>query len=117
MSDVNKIWQYNKDKLPEDKLIAYMEGKLSPAEQHEVEKWLAAEGMEADAVDGLKTVPATEAKNIVHSLNQQLHSQLGKKKKRRTSPIKNNATAWIAVVIILLLCIVGYFVLRLAVSN
>lgn len=112
MSGLNDIWQSGKGRLPEDKLIAYLEGKLSPAEQHEVEAWLANEGMEADALEGLKNLPAIESKQIVGKLNYSLNKQLKAKTKKRTQPIKDNYWAWIAILIILILCIVGYVVLR-----
>ncbi len=113
MNRLNDIWQSGKGKLPEDKLLAYLEGKLSPAEQHEVEAWLADEGMEADALEGLKALPANESKQIVGKLNYGLNKQLKAKTKKRTQPIKDNYWAWIAILIILILCIVGYMVLRM----
>lgn len=113
MSGLNDIWQSGKGRLPEDKLIAYLEGKLSPAEQHEVEAWLADEGMEADALEGLKNLPAIESKQIVGKLNYGLNKQLKAKTRKRTQPIKDNYWAWIAILIVLILCIVGYMVLHL----
>jgi hypothetical protein len=111
MADIKDIWNDGEGKLPEDKLMAYLEGRLSPEEQHEVETWLAAEGMEADALEGLKAMPATETRQLVNRLNQNLHHNL-KKKKRHRKQIVDNQWAWLAVLIVLLLVIVGYMVLR-----
>ncbi|RYE25217.1 MAG: hypothetical protein EOP51_04810 [Sphingobacteriales bacterium] len=117
MAELNDIWNSGKGKLPEDKLMAYLEGKLTPEEQHAVEAWLAEEGMEADAVDGLKEIPVAETSQLVSKLNYQLRSELGKKPRRRSQAIAENKWAWLAVVIILLLCIAGYVILHLMVKK
>lgn len=112
MSELDDIWMNeHKGRLPEDMLMAYLEGRLTPEQQHEVEAWLAEEGMEGDAVEGLKELPAAETKQLVTRLNQNLHHQLAKKK-RKHKPIINNQWAWLAVLIVLLLCILGYILIR-----
>ncbi len=113
MSGLNDIWQSGKGKLPEDKLVAYLEGRLSPAEQHEVEAWLADEGMEADALEGLKELPVSTTKQTVDKLNHGLKKQLKAKDRKRTRPIKDNYWTWIAILLVLLLSVVGYMVLHI----
>ncbi|WP_276131820.1 hypothetical protein [Polluticoccus soli] len=102
----------HKGKLPEEMLQAYLEGKLGPEQQHEVEKWLAEEGMESDAVEGLKELPAREAKQLVDRLNYDLRHELGKKT-RRHSAIKDNQWAWLAILIVLMLCVLGFVVIKM----
>lgn len=100
-----------KGKLSEDKLMAYLEGKLSPSEQHEVEQWLADEGMESDAMEGLRALSPTETRQTVNKLNHNLRRYiLGKKRKRR--PLMTNYLSWIAIAVILLLAVVAYIVIR-----
>ncbi len=113
MSDMNDILSVGGGgkKLPEDKLMAYLEGKLSPAEQHEVELWLAEEGMESDALEGLGTIQAAEAKHSVERLNHNLRKTLHNKKRKRRQP-NNNQFTYIAIVIILMLIVVAYIVMR-----
>jgi len=113
MSDMNEILSAGGGgkKLPEDKLMAYLEGKLSPAEQHEVELWLADEGMEADAVDGLRTLQPADTKHSVERLNHNLRKTLHGKKRKRRQP-NNNQFTYIAIVIILMLIVVAYIVMR-----
>lgn len=82
-------------KLSEEKLMAYLEGKLSPAEQHEVEKWLAEEGMESDAIEGLQAMKPDETRHSVNRLNHNLRRTLLRKKHRR-KPLNNDHLAWIA---------------------
>lgn len=102
----------NNNKLTEEKLIAYLEGKLSPEEQHAVETWLAEEGIEADALEGLMTLSPAETKHMTNHINHVLQQRLHKKSRRRHKYIKNNNWAWIAVIIILTLCIIAYIVLH-----
>jgi hypothetical protein len=102
-----------KKPLSEDKLLAYLEGKLSADEQHEVEEWLSDEGMESDALDGFAALKPEEARNSVNKLNHRLHKTLHQKKpKRRTLKTQLNTT--IAIAIILLLVVLGYILVRMA---
>ena len=116
MSDQNNISPFDnggKQKLSEDTLMAYLEGTLSPAEQHEVELWLAEEGMESDALEGLKTLQPQETKHTVSKLKHELRKTMTGKKRRRR-PLKTDIIQWIAIVIILLLAVVAYIVIRVA---
>ncbi len=115
MSKPNDILSFDsgKNKLPEDKLMAYLEGKLSPAEQHEVEVWLAEEGMESDALEGLKAIGPAETKQTVNKLNHNLRKTLLSRKRKRR-PMKTDHIALIAIAIILMLCIIAYIVIRKA---
>jgi anti-sigma factor RsiW len=117
MSVTGNIWNDNKGKLPEDKLLAYLEGRLSPEEQHEVEAWLAEEGMETDALDGLKQLPTADTRDMVAKINHGLRTELTTKQKRHSKPIKENPLAWLAVIIILILCIAAYMVIRVALKR
>ena len=116
MSDENNILSptpggNGKERLPEDKLMAYLEGKLPPHEQHEVELWLSEEGMESDAVEGLRKLDPLEARSSVHKLDLHLRKAvLNKKRARRRS--NNDQFTWIAIAIILLLIVVAYLVIR-----
>ncbi len=116
MADIRDIWKNGgAGKLPEDKLMAYLEGRLTRQEQHEVEAWLAAEGMEADALEGLKEIPLADTKQMVSSINRNLHTRINKDR-RRHRPIADNKWAWLAILIVLLLCVLGYIILKLAVK-
>jgi anti-sigma factor RsiW len=112
MSDLNDIWNSGKGKLPEDMLQAYLEGRLSAEEKRKVELWLSEEGMESDATEGLKELPASETQKIVGKLNANLNKTLTAKRKRRAKAIKENKWGWIAVIVILLLCLLAYFIIQ-----
>jgi hypothetical protein len=104
--------QNGKKKLSEGKLMAYLEGKLSPAEQRDVEKWLADEGMESDALEGLNMLGPTETRIAVGKLNHKLRKTLSGKGKRR-KPLKTEYVTWAAIIFTLLLAISVYIVIRL----
>jgi ferric-dicitrate binding protein FerR (iron transport regulator) len=114
MSQANNIWNNGNSRLTDEMLQAYLDGKLSAEKLQEVEQWLADSGMEADALEGLKSIPAKEINNITTKLNLQLEQHIRKQPRRRTKAIKDNYWAWVAVIIVLLLCIIGYWVLRMA---
>ena len=116
MSDQNNISPFDnggKGKLSEDKLVAYLDGKLSAAEQHDVELWLAEEGMESDALEGLKNLQPHETKQTIDKLKHDLRKTMvsGKRKRR---PLRTDHITLIAIGIILLLTAVAYFVIRIA---
>jgi ferric-dicitrate binding protein FerR (iron transport regulator) len=117
MSELNDILSTGgngKGKLPEEKLMAYLEGKLSPEEQHEVEEWLSAEGMESDALEGLQSLETEDTKKSVAKINYELRKELGSRNKRRTKHIKDNKWSWLAILIVLMLAIVCYIAIRVA---
>jgi len=100
-----------KGNLPEDKLMQYLEGKLSPSAQHEVEQWLADEGMESDALEGLRTIEPEDARHAVSKLNHGLAKNLLHKKRKRRL-LKPDYLTWLALAIILMLAIIAYIVIR-----
>ncbi|MES2703443.1 MAG: hypothetical protein V4649_12440 [Bacteroidota bacterium] len=109
--DISPFDNNGKRPLPEDKLMAYLDGRLSPAEQHEIEQWLAEDGMESDAIEGLATIHAGEAKSSISRINHKLRKELVSKKRKRRS-LKTDQFTWVAIGIILLLVIAGYLVIR-----
>ncbi|HTN45360.1 MAG TPA: hypothetical protein VL098_03370 [Flavipsychrobacter sp.] len=111
MSGLQEIWNDGKGKLSEEKLHAYLSGTLSKEEEYEIELWLSEENMESDALEGLKQLPAEATYASVQRLNKQLR-QLTHKRKRRSHLLKETKWAWLAVVIILMLTVMAYFLLH-----
>lgn len=112
MSSLQEIWNDGKGRLSEEKLQAYLHGILSKEEEREIELLLSEENMESDALEGLQQLSAESTKSSVHKINRKLH-QLTHKRKRRTRPFTENKWTWLAVVIVLLLVVLGYFVLHI----
>jgi anti-sigma factor RsiW len=113
MNGMNDISGKGRGQLPEDKLMAYLEGRLSPEEQHEVEEWLADEGMESDAMEGLKELAPAESRQAADKLKLHLKAQLKGRRPRR-KPLSGNSWGLVAVIVILLLCIACYIIFKLS---
>ena len=117
MSGLNDILNNGKSMISQEQLIAYLEGRLSAEEQHDVELWLAEEGMESDALEGPRDLSAEETKRAIFKLNYNLRNQLSGRKNKRREPLDQNVLAWVAVIVILVLCVVGYVVFKYAIHK
>jgi len=103
--------------LTDEQLLAYLEGRMSPQEQREIEEWLSEEGPEADAIEGLQQIRTEETRRTVDELNHLLHKQLLRATPKRRKVFSEDHWAWVAIIVILLLIIVGYIVIRVAESK
>lgn len=111
MNPSNNITQANKD----ERLMKYLEGKLSGDELHEFEKLMADSDLLNDAVEGLQHIQ--QPKNIdayVTDLNKHLHQYTSSKKKRR---LKNklglNDFTMVSIFLVIALCIIAYIVIKM----
>ncbi len=115
MSDLKDIWNGGgRDSIPQEKLLAYLEGRLTDAEQHEIEHLLGEDSLESDALEGLQSLTHEETKQVTGRLNRTLHSNLQQRKERRKKQIAGNYWAWIALVVVLLLIVAGFLLIRIA---
>lgn len=117
MSSANDIWNDMPHGLPEERLTAYLEGRLSPEEAHEVEAWLATEGMESDAIEGLQDIAPDDATQRVQHLNRDLRRQLGSKRRRQRKYFKENKWGVVAIAVIILLIVLGFAVLKMSLKG
>lgn len=113
MADLKDILN-EEDDLQSDNLLKYVQGDLSKEELLQVEKQMADSDFVNDAVEGLQNIH--NKKNIdqyVEELNHHLHSHIEEKKKRKLKrQIKDQQWIYLAVVIILSICIVCYVVVK-----
>jgi len=100
--------------IDQETLMQYLQGKLSPQQQHEVEKKMMDNDFSADALDGLQEFK--NKKNIsllVDQLNTDLKKRTEKKKRSREKLQLNlDSNLIIAIVIILLLIIISYLIIH-----
>ncbi|MBS1741356.1 MAG: hypothetical protein JSS64_02645 [Bacteroidetes bacterium] len=89
----------------------YLAGILSFPESREVELWLAREGMESDAIDGLAKIPPTEIDSSVQRINAQLRNQVRKGNRQRRRKIHSQRWVWLAMVVIISLVVLAYFLI------
>lgn len=99
--------------LSEEQLMAYLEGRLTGEEQHAVEALLAGEGMESDALEGLRDFDAAEAQAVTGRLNRQLQQSLKKRKRTTRRGMMDQRWGWMAIAIVLLLAMLCFAVLWL----
>ena len=94
--------------LSEADLEGYAAGTLSPERLRAVELWLATEGPEADALEGLQGAEPRQLRQRVSAINKNLAEQVKRRKKKRGRKLGNNQLAMLAIALILLLCIVAF---------
>ncbi len=113
MEDITNIWT-NEDELNEDQLMDYLKGKASEEDMHSVEKQMADSQFVNDAIEGLQSFSSSKKLGeYVGQLNKKLHQQLDSKRaKKEKRQIKNMSWIILAVIIILVLCVLGYVVIR-----
>jgi hypothetical protein len=114
MDDLTNILQ-DDDELNEEQLKKYLSGNISDEERQEVEKKMADSPFMNDALEGLQKFSSDKKlDDYVDHLNKDLHQYLeGKKEIKEKRKIKELSWIIIAVVIILLLCLLGYIVIRM----
>jgi anti-sigma factor RsiW len=105
----------NLKQVDNQKLIDYLEGKLSAQEKHEVEQMLVDADFESDALEGLEQLKDKGHLNAtVARMNKELEAQLKKRRrKRRKKSLGIQQWLIIAVIIILLLATLSYYIIRL----
>jgi anti-sigma factor RsiW len=103
----------NKD-IEQDKLLDYLNKKLSASEAHELEKQMADDEFMNDAVEGLENFKnKKDLSSLVEQLNNDLKKQTAKKKLRKEKrKLKEQPWLYITLVILLLLVIVCYVVIK-----
>src|SRR5450432_4308374 len=94
----------NKD-LDSQKLLDYLNGKLSEQERHELEKMVGDNAFMNDAIEGLEHMrDKKKLQDYIEQLNAELHEQLQKPKDRRVKKkIKEYPWIYLAIVLILVL--------------
>jgi hypothetical protein len=115
MADLRDILSDDEEQLNEDELRKYLDNNLSEEEKHEFEKKVAASSFDNDAVDGLKSFKNKQRLNdYVNQINKNLEKQLQEKKqKKEKRKIKDFSWIILTVILILFICIIGYFVIHL----
>jgi len=114
MSDITNILN-NDDQLSEELLLKYASGNLTAEEQHAIESKMIDSPFVNDAVEGIDAFKnKKQVQQYMDELKRQLQKQTEKKKKNKAKR-KLPSMDWIitAVVIVVLLCVLGYTVLRM----
>lgn len=110
---LNILSNSNKD-IDNQKLMDYLGGKLSEQEKHEVEEWMSASDFSDEALEGLQEFGNKhELQQYVDGLNKDLSKYIQKKKDRRNKKRLNESPwTYIAIVVLISLCIIAYVVIK-----
>lgn len=113
MEDLTNIWNAD-DELNEEQLMNYANNKSSDEEAHNVEQKMNNSQFVNDAVEGLQNFSSTEKMNTyVQQINENLHTRLVEKKRKKDKGITNLSWQIIAVITIIILCVLGYVIIEM----
>ena len=113
MEDLTNIWNEN-DELNEEQLMNYVKGKSTEEDTHDVERKMADSSFINDGVEGLQQFSSAEKINAyVQQINDDLHHKLADKKNKSRRSINNLSWEIIGVILIVLLCILGYVIINM----
>ncbi|HUQ96535.1 MAG TPA: hypothetical protein VM010_02650 [Chitinophagaceae bacterium] len=99
--------------IDSETLLLYLQGKLSPEKQHELEKQILDNEFATDAIDGLQDFKdKKKLAVVVEQLNNDLKKKTALKKARRTKrALQTEPWLLLSLVIILLLIVLCYFII------
>ncbi len=119
MADLKDILSTEENSISEQELMKYLEGSLSEEEKNAFEKKTANSSFHNDALEGLQQFKSKQQlSEYVHQLNNDLHQHLASRKLRKEKyRLKDNNWIILTAIIILLLCIISYFVIHLHNKN
>jgi hypothetical protein len=109
----NILSNLNKE-IEQEKLLDYLNKKLSAPDAHEVEKQMADDEFINDAVEGLESFKNRKNLSLyVEQLNQGLKQQLEKKKKRKEKRrLKEQPWTYFTIILLLILVVICYVLVK-----
>lgn len=110
--DLKDILSNLNNEIDQELLSLYLQDKLSKEERHAFEAALTEDEFTADAFEGLSSLDKTANLDLLQqSFRNNLNKRLKEKnKKTLTDTLQNSNWYLYAIVLIILLCMVGYLV-------
>ena len=110
---LNILTNSNKD-IDNQQLMDYLSGKLSGEDLHEIEKTMSGDEFLNDAVEGLQKMrDKKDMQAYVDDLNASMQKSLQKKKNRRLRRrLKDDPWTYLAIVLVIVLCVLAFYVIR-----
>ncbi len=113
-NDVTNIPDNSNKDAEQEKLLQYLNGEMSDAEQHEFEKSMQEDVFTEDALEGLEQF---QHKKVLNSLAEQMNLQLKKEvvnrnRKRKRMAIPSQQWTYYSIVLIILIAIITYMVIK-----
>ena len=108
------IENHSRAGLDEERLLAYIEGTMSPDEQHRIEELLEGDPFLNDAVEGLSEVKdPQQLRAIASQINAQLSRQIQNRRRQRRKRTRfADHWGWLFIVIVLLLLLISWWVIK-----
>ena len=104
--------------IDQETLLLYLQGKLPPEKQHELEKQILDNEFAADAIDGLQDFgDKKKLALVVEQLNNDLKKKTTRKKAPRRGSMQSEPWLLISLAIILVLVILCYFIIYRHMGN
>lgn len=119
MKKTSHISKSSNNSLGNDKLLDYLSGNLTVAEQRQIELNADNDKLLNDALDGLSQsgIESQQLKNITQTINQNVWNQLNRKKKgKRRHKIAKVQQLWIVILLVLLVAIITYTVIHFSIK-
>ena len=112
--ELTDILSLSDENIDPQRLLNYINNKLSADEKHELEKEMVDSPFLNDALEGLQHFDnKKELTAFVNELNANLHKQLDARKRRKLKQrIKDQPWVWLAIVLILFLTVICFLVVR-----
>jgi len=112
--DLKDILSNLNNDIEQEKLLDYLNKKLSAADAHELEKQMADDEFMNDAVEGLeKFTNKKDLSLLVQQLNDDLKKQTKKKNlKKEKRKLKEQPWLYFTIILVLLLAIIAFVVIK-----
>ncbi len=113
MDDLLNILSNSNKDIDNQKLMDYLNDKLSAEDKHEFEKTLIDSDLMNDAVEGLeKFKDKKELNAFVEQLNANLKKQIEKKKsKKQKRRLKDFPWLYFSIIMIIIIILISFFVI------
>jgi hypothetical protein len=105
--------------VDQETLLLYLQDMLSEEQKHEIEKKLADNEFEDEAMEGLREIKdKKQISYMVEMLNRDLKKKVEKKKQRRKKlELKDQSLLYLTIFILILLIVISYFVIHRMLQN
>lgn len=111
--NLKDILSHLSPEIDQETLLLYLQDKLSQERKHEIEKKLLENEFAGEAVEGLQEFTNKNGlSQVVAQLDHNLKTRLQTKKKKEKIHLKEYPWLYLAVIIIIFLIIVSYFVIQ-----
>jgi hypothetical protein len=111
--NLKDILSHLSPEIDQETLLLYLQNKLPAEKKHEIEKKLLENEFAGEAAEGLQQFKNKEKLGmLVDQLNQDLKTRLKQKKRRDRIHLKEYPWLYLAVIVLILLIVISYFVLH-----